>query len=86
MALVRVPPAGTWERRRADLFRLASEWLGPSDAGEERGLEHLLRRYLGGFGPARLADAASWAGVPVTKLRPAADAPRLRRLPRRGRT
>jgi hypothetical protein len=71
--LVRVPPSGTWQRRRADLFRLAEEWLGPSDADEERGLEHLLRRYLGGFGPARLADAASWAGVPVTKLKPAAE-------------
>jgi hypothetical protein len=73
VALVRVPPSGTWARRRADLFRLAEEWLGPSEAGEERGLEHLLRRYLGGFGPARLADAASWAGVPVTKLRAAAE-------------
>jgi hypothetical protein len=71
--LVRVPPSGTWARRRADLFQLAEEWLGPSDANEPRGLEHLLRRYLGGFGPARLADAASWAGVAVAKLRPAAE-------------
>jgi hypothetical protein len=71
--LVRVPPAGTWERRRADRFRLAEEWLGPSDADEEAGLEHLLRRYLQGFGPAKLADAAGWAGVPVTKLKPAAE-------------
>jgi hypothetical protein len=80
VALVRVPPAGTWERRRADLFQLAEEWLGPSGAGEERGLEHLLRRYLGGFGPAKLADAASWAGIPVTKLRPAAERLQLRRF------
>lgn len=71
--LVRVPPSGTWERRRADLFRLAEEWVGPSDTDEKQGLEHLLRRYLGGFGPARLTDAAGWAGVPVTKLRPAAE-------------
>src|SRR6266508_725150 len=47
--LVRVPPSGTWLRCRANLFQLAEEWLGPSDAGEEKGLEHLLRRYLGGF-------------------------------------
>ena len=78
--LVRVPPSGTWERRRADLFRLAEEWVGPSDADEEAGLEHLLRRYLGGFGPARLADAADWAGVPVTKLKPAAERLQLRRF------
>jgi hypothetical protein len=78
--LVRVPPSGTWERRRADLFRLAEEWLGPSDADEEAGLEHLLRRYLGAFGPARLADAADWAGVAVAKLRPAAGRLGLRRF------
>ena len=76
--LVRVPPSGTWERRRADLFRLAEEWIGPSGTDEERGLVHLLRRYLGGFGPARLADAANWAGVPVTRLRPAAERLELR--------
>ena len=44
------------------------------------GLVHLLRRYLLGFGPATLADAASWAGVPVTKLRPAAERLTLRRF------
>jgi len=78
--LVRVPPSGTWERRRADLFRLADEWLGPSEADEERGLEHLLRGYLRGFGPARLADAADWAGVAVAKLRPAGERLGLRRF------
>ena len=26
--LVRVPPSGTWERRRADVFALAEDWLG----------------------------------------------------------
>jgi Winged helix DNA-binding domain len=76
--LVRVPPSGTWERRRADLFRLASEWIRRVDVTEEQGLEHLLRSYLRGFGPARLADAASWAGVPVAKLKPGAERVRLR--------
>ena len=27
--LVRAPPSGTWERRRADLYAVAEEWLGP---------------------------------------------------------
>ena len=27
--LVRVPPCGTWDRRRADLYGLAKDWLGP---------------------------------------------------------
>ena len=80
VALVRVPPSGTWERRRADLFQLADEWLSASATDENQGLEHLLRRYFAGFGPAKLVDAAGWAGVPVTKLRPAVERLRLRSL------
>jgi hypothetical protein len=78
VALIRVPPSGTWTRRRADLFRRAAEWIGPSTANEEAGLGLLLRRYLGGFGPARLADAANWAGVDVPKMKAAAERMTLR--------
>jgi hypothetical protein len=77
LELVRVPPSGTWERRRADLFHLAEEWIEREPAGEERGLEHLLRRYLRAFGPATLNEAANWAGVAAAKLRPAAESLRL---------
>jgi Winged helix DNA-binding domain len=76
--VLRVPPGGTWEHRRADVYAMASDWLGPIEATEEEGLELLLKRYLGGFGPARLADAANWAGVPAKKLQPAAESLRLR--------
>ena len=53
--LVRVPPSGTWERRRADLYAMAEDWLGPQPAEltEEQGIELLVRRRLGGFGPGR---------------------------------
>jgi hypothetical protein len=78
--LVRVPPSGTWERRRADLYGLAESWLGPSSGTKAQGLDHLLRRYLAGFGPARLNDAADWAGVNVTSLKPSAGRLRLRRF------
>ena len=79
--MVRVPPSGTWERRRADLYGLAEGWIGPLDtATEEEGLEHLLTRYLRGFGPATLNDAANWAGLPVAKLRPVSERQRLRRF------
>jgi hypothetical protein len=62
--VVRVPPSGTWERRRADLFALADEWLGPpGDTTAEAGVELLVRRYLTGFGPARPAEIADWAGL-----------------------
>ncbi len=78
--LVRVPPSGTWERRRADLLGLADTWVGPDTTDEASGLRALLHAYLRGFGPASLRDVASWAGVPVTWLRPAADDPTLRRF------
>jgi Winged helix DNA-binding domain len=68
--LVRVPPSGTWERRRADLYGLADGWLAPSGVTEAEGLEHLVRRYLAGFGPASLGDLGSWSGLPLTMLRP----------------
>jgi Winged helix DNA-binding domain len=49
--LVRVPPSGTWERRRADLYELAERWLGPPEASVEDGRERLVRRYLEGLRP-----------------------------------
>jgi hypothetical protein len=79
--LVRVPPSGTWERRRADLYGLADDWVGEMDsASEANGLELLLRRYLEGFGPAPLADAANWAGVPTSAFTAPAERLELRRF------
>jgi winged helix DNA-binding protein len=78
--LVRVPPSGTWERRRADLYAAAEDWLGPAGVTPETGVEHLVRRYLGGFGPAPRTDIADWAGLSVRDLTPALDRLRLRRF------
>lgn len=78
--LVRIPPSGTWERRRADLYALAEEWLGAPKATREEGLELLVRRYLGGFGPASAADLANWAGLPPKLLEPTLAGMRLRRF------
>lgn len=78
--MVRVPPSGTWGQRRADLYGLADEWLGPSRVTEAEGQEHLVRRYLGGFGPASLNDLADWAGINVTTLRPVVARMNLRRF------
>jgi hypothetical protein len=61
--LVRVPPSGTWERRRADLYGLAEDWVGPPDVDEREAVDHLVRRYLEAFGPAAKRDAAAWSGV-----------------------
>lgn len=79
--LVRVPPFGTWERRRADLFGLAEDWVGPEpELGEEEAREHLARRYLGAFGPAPQRDIANWAGMSVRALAGALERLPLRRF------
>jgi hypothetical protein len=67
--LVRVPPSGTWERRRADRLGLADDWVGPCDATEEEGLAHLVHAHLRAFGPAPWRDIASWAGISVADAR-----------------
>ena len=66
--LVRAPPSGTWEHRRADIFALADEWLGASGATPQEAVEHLVRRYLRAFGPARTHDVADWAGLPLATV------------------
>jgi hypothetical protein len=63
--LVRIPPSGTWERRRADLHADAEGWLGQLAISTEDAQVVIVRRYLGGFGPATPAEIANWAGLPV---------------------
>jgi hypothetical protein len=72
MDLVRVPPSGTWERRRADVYALAEDWIGPPPPGGDP-VRHLVERYLGGFGPASRSDIASFTGLTPTELAPALE-------------
>jgi hypothetical protein len=77
--LVRVPPSGTWERRRADLYAAADDWVGaPPDSTDAA--EHLVRRYLAGYGPAARKDVASFTGLAPAHLRPLLDRLDLRRF------
>jgi hypothetical protein len=78
--LVRVPPSGTWERRRADLFAAADAWVGAPDVTVQDGVEQLVRRYLAGFGPASVADIQSYTGLPRTTFAPALERLALRRF------
>jgi hypothetical protein len=71
--LVRVPPSGTWERRRANLYDTADHWLGAVDASYDDALDHLVRRYLGAFGPATRKDIAAWSGIGLRELTPALE-------------
>lgn len=83
--LVRVPPYGTWDHPKADLFGLATDWIDPTSTPIEAidvsdGLDLLVQRYFRAFGPAPLTDVASWAGVPVASLEPSIERLDLRRF------
>jgi hypothetical protein len=70
--LVRVPPAGTWERRRAEVYATAHDWVGPPpDLGEVEAIAQVVRSYLAGFGPASRADVGSYTGLSQGRLAPA---------------
>jgi hypothetical protein len=78
--VVRIPPSGTWEQRRADLYGLAEDWVGPNESNGDEGLELLVRRYLAGFGPAYKTDIADFAMVPVALVSKMLERIRLRRF------
>jgi Winged helix DNA-binding domain len=78
--IVRAPPSGTWERRRADLYALAEDWLGPPGVDRDAAVDHTVRRYLGGFGPAPASDIADWGGLGIKELAPALERIRVRRF------
>ncbi len=61
--LVRVPPSGTWEHRRADLYAAAEDWIAPVKVTPAQAIDHLVRSYLRGFGPASRGDVASFTGL-----------------------
>jgi DNA glycosylase AlkZ-like len=76
--LVRVPPSGTWEQRRADLYAMAEDWVGPVQGKRADGVELLVRRYLSGFGPASRKEIANWAGLHPKAIEPAVKKLKLR--------
>jgi hypothetical protein len=78
--LVRVPPSGTWEQRRADLYATAEDWVGPEGVTVDEARTLLVRRYLAAFGPAPKTDVAEWAGIPVGEVERALARLTLRRF------
>jgi hypothetical protein len=75
VGLLRAPPSGTWEQRRAHTFALAEDWLGRPELEASAAISHLVRRYLAAFGPASRNDISTFTGLP-----PGALAPLLERL------
>jgi len=78
--LVRVPPSGTWEQRRADIYAAAEDWVGPEDVELPEGRNVIICRYLAAFGPATKADLADWAGIDVGELNDPLEKLKLRRF------
>ena len=78
--LARVPPSGTWERRRANLFETAESWVGPEDVCVADARHRLVRRYLAAFGPASRKDIGLWAHLSLGDLEPVLERIALRRF------
>ena len=64
--LVQVPPRGVWGRSGMVRFAALDGWLG-RPVPRTVDPAPIVRRYLGAFGPASVADAQTWSGV--TRLR-----------------
>jgi Winged helix DNA-binding domain len=77
--VVQVPPRGIWGKSAQATFAEAGSWLGRpvAEAGPDAA-GRLVLRYLAAFGPATVADAATWSGL--TRLREVTDRLELRRL------
>ncbi|QXJ26036.1 winged helix DNA-binding domain-containing protein [Actinomadura graeca] len=75
LPLVMVPTEDRWAFPRTSEFTLADTWLGTSPASVPA-TDELMLRYLAAYGPASVADAQTWSGLPALsevfeRLRPA---------------
>jgi Winged helix DNA-binding domain len=65
--VVHVPPSGTWGYHGEGVYEAADAVIGGGPPAPEHATGHLIRRYLGAFGPGTKEDVARWAGLPRTR-------------------
>jgi hypothetical protein len=70
LPLVQVPPRGVWGRTLQVTLTPLDTWVGRPLA-EDPSLEDVVLRYLAAFGPATVADVATWSRL--TRLRPVVE-------------
>lgn len=63
LALIQLPPAGTWGFTGKPTHTEATTWLGRPLASSEGAQRRLVLRYLAAFGPASVQDIQTWSGV-----------------------
>ncbi|MCX5403685.1 winged helix DNA-binding domain-containing protein [Streptomyces sp. NBC_00335] len=72
LPLVQVTPRGVWGKSGQVRLTTLTEWVreeGRGPGGETPGIDEVVLRYLGAFGPASVKDMQTWAGL--TRLREA---------------
>jgi hypothetical protein len=74
--LEQTPDSALWIPARVNRFRGLDIDFAPLDEANA----HLIRRYLGAFGPVTRADISQWSGVPIGKLAAALESLPLRRF------
>ncbi|HWM39935.1 MAG TPA: winged helix DNA-binding domain-containing protein [Streptomyces sp.] len=72
--VVQIPPRGLWGASGQPTYATIESWLG-RPVSPEPGIEAVVLRYLGAFGPASVMDAQAWSGLTrlgevVERLRP----------------